>query len=68
MAEQYVESIMDFVERKAREKRISEASFWHWLGNVKYKEDGGNLSVERAAEIRQNITKIHMRGRPKDSR
>ena len=55
MIEAYVESVMNCVEKKCQEQGVSEASFWDWLGNHKFKGDEGNLTAERAQEIGRNV-------------
>jgi len=58
MTELYVERVMGIVTKYCQDKQISEGLFWDWLGNVKFKEDGGNLTPERASLISQDIASL----------
>ncbi len=58
MAEQYVELVMERVAEVCGRNNINEGEFWDWLGNVKFKEDNGNLTIERATLIRQNVPQL----------
>ena len=51
MIELYVKVVTDKVSQACQEVDISEACFWDWLGNTKFKEDNGNLTPGRASEI-----------------
>ena len=55
MAELYVENTMDVVSRACDAAGVSEGYFWDWLGNHKFKEDGGGLTRARAEQIRRTI-------------
>lgn len=55
MAEQYVEAMIDVVIRETARRGVNELLFWEWLGNAKFKEDKGNLTQERASQIRREV-------------
>ncbi len=58
MAELYVEAVIDRVASTCKTRGIGEGLFWDWLGNIKFKEDNGNLTPERAMFIKQNIDSL----------
>ena len=58
MAELYVENTVDVVSRACDAAGVSEGYFWDWLGNHKFKEDGGNLTRTRAEQIRRTISAL----------
>ena len=58
MTERYVEIIMDKVTNACNAKGIGEGFFWHWLGNVRFKEDKGELTSGRASFIEHNINSL----------
>lgn len=58
MTELYVSLTMDSVDKVCEVKGIPIGKFWDWLGNIKFKEDAGNLTPERAEEIRRNIDQL----------
>lgn len=55
MAEPYVESVMRVVSNACQRNGISESHFWHWLGNTRFKGDNGNLTPERAKQIKDDV-------------
>ena len=55
MAELYVENTVDVVSRACDAVGVNEGYFWDWLGNQKFKEDGGDLTPARAEQIRRTI-------------
>ena len=58
MAELYVENTMDVVSRACDAAGVGEGYFWDWLGNHKFKEDGGDLTQARAQQIRRTISAL----------
>ena len=58
MAELYVENTVDVVSRACDAVGVNEGYFWDWLGNHKFKEDGGNLTQARAQQIRRTISAL----------
>ena len=56
--EQYVREVVDTVSRACEDAKIPESFFWHWLGNSKFKRDNGNLTTERARQIRLYIDEL----------
>lgn len=58
MTEQYVKQVMEKVDRVCEIEGVGIGKFWDWLGNVKFREDDGDLSQGRAEEIRRNIYQL----------
>ena len=54
----YVEDCMAAVARSTSLRRVSEGLFWDWLGNVKFREDEGTLTMERATQIRATLDEL----------
>ncbi len=56
-----LEQFIDTAEKRMLVFGIGTAevcSLWDWLGNVKYKNDDGNLTVERAGEIVEKMPEL----------
>lgn len=56
-----IQQFLETAECRMRECSVPPdriCDFWYWLGNVKYKSDGGKLTLERAAEIVKKMPEL----------